>query len=172
MLQTNDNNLKNISVILLIFHLSIALLINLYGNVDGLQKFLGGVAYTIGNQIIVFISFFLLLYKKISKIGTYISILLQVLASIGLYCAKFIDFGPMLGIVCGILCNTLFIASMLMLFNHNCRSTKPTTSRSISISTIASNSTIEFCRKCGNRVVIKNAKFCYKCGAQINWKEG
>ena len=57
MLQTNDNNLKNISVILLIFHLAIALLINLYGNVDGLQKILGGVAYTIGNQIIVFISF-------------------------------------------------------------------------------------------------------------------
>ena len=65
--QTADNSLKNLSKILLITHLVIVLFINfLSGNYEGLLGFLGAIAYTAGNQILVFISFFLLIYKKIS----------------------------------------------------------------------------------------------------------
>ena len=173
--KTSDDFIKNLSKTLLIAHLVIAFLINiLSGNYQGLLGFLGVIAYTAGNQILVFTSFFLLLYKKISKIGTCVFISLQIIGSIGIYCALFIDTIPVLGVILGISCNILYVASMVSLLYYNLKSKdslklQTNTSFSSTIHT-TTNPTIKFCRKCGNKLV-PESKFCNKCGSSTNWKE-
>ena len=31
---------------------------------------------------------------------------------------------------------------------------------------------INFCRKCGNKIIISGSRFCSKCGEKLNWNEG
>ncbi len=174
MTQTTDNFLKNLSKILFIAHLVIVLIIRfLTENPQGLLEFLGVVAYIAGNQTLVLISFFLLLYKKINKIGTSIFIAFQVFASVGIYCALFIDTIPVLGIIIGVLSNTLYIVSMVSLLYYN--NEKSTQSRQIKNEVVSTTNTpnnshnrVQYCRKCGNKLV-ENSKFCNVCGLRIDW---
>ena len=171
MTSKNENFLKNLSIVLFIFHLVIILLINfLTGNFEGVIGFLGAAAFTVGNQILVFISFFLLLYKKINKKGTYIFMSFQMLASIGIYCSNFINTSPALGIIIGILSNALYVTCMILLLYHNLKSFPRHISVRTSSNTLTNNSAIKFCRKCGNQL-ISGSKFCNKCGSKTDWIE-
>ena len=162
---TSKNNvfLKNLSKALLITHLLIILLIIFFtGN---FANFLGAIVFIAGNQILVIISFFLLLYKKISKTGTYVFITFQVLASIGMYLSQFINTSPFLGIILGIFSNSLYIICMILLLHHNLESLSANTG--INISSIPpSNQTMKFCRKCGNQPPV-DSEFCPYCGQKI-----
>lgn len=166
MTQTTDISYKKISKILLVVHIIASFIISLFtGNYEGFLGIMGAIAYTIGNQLIVLISYFLLLYKKINKTGAYFSIGLQVLGSIGIYCTLLINFSSLyllLGFLCGVLSNTLFITSMVLLLTSNIKDIETAQT------TLYSN--IKFCRQCGNNL-IKGSQFCNKCGTKISWKE-
>ena len=174
----NQSSEKKLSILLVILHLVITLIINFFlGNYVGFFGFLGALLYTIGVSIIVLISFPLLFYGKINKTGTYIGIALQILASIGLYCSTFAyyyDSFFILGLLCGIVSNVLYISSMIVLLKYNTNSLSPNIqpiNTFTAIHTVSDSQKINFCRKCGNSL-ISGSKFCNKCGSKIDWKEG
>ena len=177
--QSNDKSSRILSVTLLVCHLFVTFIVNLFttthnGNID----LLGTMGYTIGTSIIVLISFLLLLYQNIQKTGTYISMGLQIAASIGMYSSLFAathDSFFALGFLCGIFCNILYIASMVVLLNHNSGSNNNSakTNHANAILTtykVNSNAQICFCRKCGNKI-IEGGKFCNKCGTKTDWRK-
>lgn len=173
----NQQSKKHCAILLVTLHLIATLLINLFlGNYTGFLGFLGAVAYTIGVSIIVLISFPLLFSKKINKLGTYISISLQILGSIGLYCSTFAyyyDSFFILGLLCGIVSNVLYISAMGVLLKYNinsCNSNIQPINTHNPTHTEITFSKIKFCRKCGNSL-ISGSKFCNKCGTKVDWRE-
>lgn len=175
MIASNNNLLKNLSKILIIIHFIVSFLINYFTNTypDGFLGILGAIAFIIGNQIIVLISYFLLYYNKIKKIGTQVSIGLQILASIGGYASFLVNYSNLylvFSFLFSILFNALYIVSMILLLNHNERSIKESEA-ALDYSVLAdSNTDITFCGKCGNKVN-SGSNFCNKCGNRISWEK-
>ncbi|MBE6684973.1 MAG: zinc ribbon domain-containing protein [Ruminococcaceae bacterium] len=177
--QSHDKSSRNLSVILLILHLFVTFIVNLLTRThNGNIVILGALGYTTGNSIIVLISFLLLIYQKIQKTGACISIGLQIIASIGMYSSLFAathDSFFALGFICGIFCNILYIASMVVLLNHNSNLNQSSTEGK-QLHTVSftsknnSNAQICFCRKCGNKI-IEGGKFCNKCGTKTDWRK-
>ena len=172
MQNTNGLSSKTISKLLIVAHFILFLLINYFlGNNNG---FIGVIFYTLGQSVVVLISFLLLLYNKIKKTGMYVAIVVQILASIGMFCSMFINTIEqyyLLGILCGVFFNSLFVIAMCKLLKHNNSSEKSnTTENSVNFNNqgYTLNNQIQFCRKCGSKI-IKDSKFCNKCGSAIDW---
>lgn len=165
---------KTLSRILLTIHFVVTLIIACFFNSPyNAIEVLGTIAEVAGFSIIVIISYICLSYRKIQKIGTWVSIAFQIMACSGRYFSVLMsvtDNYYVLGILCGIVSNVFYIFSMLLLLDlessKNASADTKSFSPAQSIESSETN-TISFCPNCGSKITSSEHKFCLHCGKEL-----